>query len=69
MAELGQIHPRKKLACPHCSVLLTDDVLVSIVELGVIDCAHCGQPIRLPERVVEELRRSAHVGRNLDITM
>jgi hypothetical protein len=68
MAELGQIHPEKHLACPHCSSLLGEETVALIVEGGDACCPSCGQAVKLPERVIEGMRQSRYKGKNLDIT-
>ena len=72
MTELGQIQPEKKIACPHCGSILSDDVIAAIAgeeKEGGAPCSHCGRLVKLPEKVMDKIRRSRHLGKNLDITI
>lgn len=74
MAELGQIHPEKKIACPHCNSPLSEDIVNALASDEIIDsgggvpCDSCGQLVRLPQNVINRLRGSRHLGKSFDIT-
>lgn len=68
MAELGSINPVRRLACPQCRALLPDWSVEEILEAPELRCPGCGQAVRLPDELLEQARRSRHLGRNLDIT-
>ncbi|MEW6283667.1 MAG: hypothetical protein AB1758_33960 [Candidatus Eremiobacterota bacterium] len=69
MAELGRVEPVRRMQCGHCGQFLRDfspdEVLAGD---GEVECNWCGKTVRLPDDLVDRLRRSRYLGRNLDIT-
>ena len=68
MAELGKIHTRQKIACPHCRALLPDWSAEEILATDEHRCPDCGKRVQLPEAVLEKARQSRFLGNNLDFT-
>ncbi|MGV8121845.1 MAG: hypothetical protein AB2L14_18945 [Candidatus Xenobiia bacterium LiM19] len=69
MPELGFINPEQKLACPHCGAFLGNDDIEMLIKEESTPCLACGQFIKLPDQVIEALKRSRYLGKSLDITM
>lgn len=69
MTELGQINPEKKMGCPHCNAIIPDGCMEALINEETVYCLSCGEQIRLPERVIEQLKVSKFVGRNFDLTI
>jgi len=69
MPELGAINPEQKLACPHCGAFLGDEDIETLIREESTPCLTCGRFIKLPDKVMEALRRSRYLGKSLDITM
>ena len=68
MAELGNVQPVKRITCPHCGAILSDDDLEKALDGDTINCPACQGLIRLPAEVVERFRQSKYLGTGLDIT-
>ena len=68
MAEIGKIESIRKMACPHCNSLIEDIDVEALCSGENVCCISCGKPIKLPESVMEKLRQSAYLGRNIDIS-
>lgn len=64
MAELGRINPEKRLACPDCRQVLPNWDVDEFEKRP--RCPNCGRRVQLPENVMEKLRQSKTLGRNLD---
>ena len=67
MAELGNVQPIKRLTCPHCGAILSDEDVEEALEGEAVECPQCGGMIRLPREVVEKHRQSKYLGTSLDI--
>lgn len=63
--ELGRIQPVQRMACPDCRQLLPDWSVDDFEERP--RCPHCGVKVKLPDEVMEKLRQSKYLGKNLDI--
>lgn len=68
MTEIGRIESMQKMACPSCRNIIDPSDIGSVLEGNTIQCAFCGQKIKLPEEIAEKIRQSKYVGTNLDIT-
>lgn len=68
MAELGNVNPIRRMACPHCGDVLPEATLQEALEFESVPCPSCGGSIRLPQDVVQRARQQRHLGHNLDIT-
>lgn len=67
MAELGNVNPVKRLTCPHCGAILSEEELEIALEGEIVNCSECGGLIRLPHEVVERHKQSRYLGNSLDI--
>ncbi len=67
MPELGSVNPVKRMTCPHCGAVLSDEELQEALEGEIVNCSECGKPIRLPREVVERHQQSKYLGTSLDI--
>lgn len=63
--ELGRIQPVQRMACPDCRQLLPDWRVDEFEKRP--RCPHCGVKVKLPEEVMEKLRQSKYLGKNLDL--
>ncbi|MBT9585713.1 hypothetical protein IV102_20400 [bacterium] len=63
--ELGRIQPVQRMACPECRKLLPEWGLEDFER--VPRCPQCGAKVKLPEEVMEKLRQSQYLGKNLDL--
>lgn len=68
MAELGSVNPIKKLSCSNCGQLLDEDILSAFFEVDSIECPGCRSRIKLPDSVIQKVRATRYLGRNLDVT-
>lgn len=68
MAELGNVQPIKRITCPHCGTVLSDEDLEAALEGDVASCPDCGGLIRLPREVVARHQQNKYLGNSLDIT-
>ena len=66
--EFARIDPVKKMACQHCRAVLPDWTAEEVLNSPKLTCPSCGGQVKLPDEVMERLRSSRHLGRNLDIT-
>ncbi len=66
--ELGKIHSKQQLTCPHCN-LKVDDVETSLLpDSDIILCPNCKGKIRLPEIATKKLAEKSYLGKNIDIS-
>ncbi|MBI3927227.1 MAG: hypothetical protein HY319_16945 [Armatimonadetes bacterium] len=68
MAELGNINPLKKMACPNCRAVLPEWSVDEILGKEPLRCPSCGSRVKVPDDVLDRARRSRYVGGNLDFT-
>ncbi len=66
--EFGKIESIQKLGCPHCNKPISDIDAESLMEDNRINCPNCLMPIKLPDRVIQELQKRSYLGKNIDIS-
>lgn len=57
MAELGNINPDTYIKCPDCGYMFIEVFVEHVDEDGVIKCYKCGQKVRLPKEMREEIEK------------
>lgn len=68
MTEIGRIESLQKMACPTCRSIIALEDLEAAIEGDRIRCVNCGQTIKLPDEILDKIRKARYIGNNLDIT-